>query len=106
MGGSAFLPQEKPLYSGFTVAEMLKFGRVLNRAWTTNENTCDWLIAFNGVRVQVSGDIDNCRAPHPVRIGVRRGLGRAPRRCGRRQPVGTPGHFAGHRLHPLESTVD
>lgn len=29
----AFLAQDKPLYEGFTVAEMLKFGRVMNPRW-------------------------------------------------------------------------
>ncbi|MEC3976311.1 ABC transporter ATP-binding protein [Amycolatopsis sp. H20-H5] len=32
-GETAFLAQEKPLYSGFSVAEMLKFGRLLNPGW-------------------------------------------------------------------------
>lgn len=32
-GETAFLAQDKPLYSGFTVAEMLKFGRKLNPGW-------------------------------------------------------------------------
>ncbi|MGC4808558.1 ABC transporter ATP-binding protein [Micromonospora sp. DT233] len=29
----AFLAQEKPLYEGFTVAEMMRFGRVMNPNW-------------------------------------------------------------------------
>ncbi|WP_181775709.1 ABC transporter ATP-binding protein [Amycolatopsis pittospori] len=32
-GTSAFLAQDKPLYSGFSIAEMLKFGRRLNPGW-------------------------------------------------------------------------
>ncbi|MCC3772354.1 ABC transporter ATP-binding protein [Streptomyces sp. UNOC14_S4] len=30
---TAFLSQDKPLYTGFTVAETLRFGRELNRSW-------------------------------------------------------------------------
>ncbi|RSN18500.1 ABC transporter ATP-binding protein [Streptomyces sp. WAC 05977] len=32
-GTAAFLAQDKPLYSGFSIAEMLKFGRRLNPGW-------------------------------------------------------------------------
>jgi len=32
-GTSAFLAQDKPLYPGFSIAEMLKFGRRLNPGW-------------------------------------------------------------------------
>ncbi|UVS79815.1 ABC transporter ATP-binding protein [Actinokineospora sp. UTMC 2448] len=32
-GATAFLAQDKPLYRGFTVAETLKFGRLLNPTW-------------------------------------------------------------------------
>ncbi|MCG5218171.1 ABC transporter ATP-binding protein [Streptosporangium sp. KLBMP 9127] len=31
--GVAFMAQDKPLYDGFTVAEMLRFGRTLNPGW-------------------------------------------------------------------------
>jgi ABC-2 type transport system ATP-binding protein len=33
LGRVAFLAQAKPLYDGFSVAEMLKFGRLLNPRW-------------------------------------------------------------------------
>ncbi|RZS34734.1 ABC-2 type transport system ATP-binding protein [Herbihabitans rhizosphaerae] len=32
-GATAFLAQDKPLYTGFTIAEMLKFGKRLNPGW-------------------------------------------------------------------------
>jgi ABC-2 type transport system ATP-binding protein len=148
----AFLAQDKPLYDGFTVAEMLRFGRLLNPRWdrdlATNrlaeldipldrrvgklsggqqaqvaltvalakrpelllldeplanldplarhevmrglmsavadtgmtvvlsshvvsdlENTCDWLVALGGGRVQVSGDIEELLAAHRLLTG-------------------------------------
>jgi ABC-2 type transport system ATP-binding protein len=33
------------------------------------EDTCDWLVLLNGGRVQVSGDIDELLARHPVLSG-------------------------------------
>jgi ABC-2 type transport system ATP-binding protein len=40
-----FLAQDKPLYPGFTVAEMLRFGASLNPGW--DQTTADhWLDRF------------------------------------------------------------
>ena len=36
----AFLAQEKPLYDGFTVAEMMRFGRVMNPNWDDDLARC------------------------------------------------------------------
>lgn len=73
--GLAFLGQDKPLYRGFTVGEMLRAGRELNAVW--DQEYAESLIAE--ARIGLDARIGRLSGGQRTRVALAVALGRRPR---------------------------
>ncbi|GIG64899.1 ABC-2 type transport system ATP-binding protein [Phytomonospora endophytica] len=73
--GLAFLGQDKPLYKGFTVAEMLRAGRELNASW--EQEYAESLLA--DARIDPAAKIGALSGGQRTRVALAVALGRRPR---------------------------
>lgn len=71
----SYLSQEKPLYAGLTVAEMLRAGRALNARWDPDYATS----LVRAAEVPLESKIKNLSGGQRARVALALALGRRPR---------------------------
>ncbi|MFD9698939.1 ATP-binding cassette domain-containing protein [Lentzea sp. NPDC059081] len=62
-GRVAYVPQHKPMYKSFKVADVLTFGRRMNRVWD-HERADEWLTRFKVPRRLEFGDLSGGQRTH------------------------------------------
>ncbi|HEX7302228.1 ABC transporter ATP-binding protein [Lentzea sp.] len=62
-GRVAYVPQHKPMYKGFKVADVLSFGRRMNRVWD-HDRADEWLTRYKVPRGLQFGDLSGGQRTH------------------------------------------